>query len=323
MCGEGAVRIRRQTEYCQWTQHHTDKEEKDREGNSVTTRTYYYLLGWEPYPVMSVLFDQPFAHNNPQRDPYPGREYISSSASVGPYTVPEPLLRKLDQWRRVDQVTPDQIRAFRESPAASEFQYIGSGWFMSPYQASMTENLAKFAGRALEGSLDFQLGDLFRTCEPGDIRVRFHVVDPHHVTIVAKQTTPEGLLGEAVASNGYKLSLIKPGLMSASAVFHLEFGRLQNIIRFVRFLAVLWGVVALLMGRFTIQRLASVTWVSGAVGSLLLAAMLSAILHGLVWGATSFKALAVMGVCIVAFPTWLSIVNLGGVDAPAPPPKAQ
>ncbi|KAJ4452424.1 putative Transmembrane protein 43 [Paratrimastix pyriformis] len=216
VCSNTFLRVQRNVEYCQWTEHYTEHKDRDNEGNTVTTRQYYYTLGWHGSPVSSLFFNQPFAHNNPQRNPFPSAGAVAASATVGPYTVPSTILARIDADRLLEP-SRDQLRDFRESPAARDFQYIGRGYFYSPYQASTMSKIAQFAGRALEGSLDIQLGDFLKSCEAGDIRVHFKVADPEYVTVVAQQQSGNGMLNDAIASNGYHVGIRPRGVDITSA----------------------------------------------------------------------------------------------------------
>lgn len=66
-----SLRLKRVTEYCQWVETYVDTTHEDSRGNKHTIRTYYYSKMWSPIKINSLLFDQPFAHHNPQRDPFP------------------------------------------------------------------------------------------------------------------------------------------------------------------------------------------------------------------------------------------------------------
>ena len=85
-----ALTLTRDTEYCQWLE--TSQEScdtcTDNDGNSYKchcSTTYYYHLGWRKHLIMSALFDQPFNHNNPQRNPYPTAQIASANtiAEIG------------------------------------------------------------------------------------------------------------------------------------------------------------------------------------------------------------------------------------------------
>jgi hypothetical protein len=82
------LNLKRNTEYCQWKEISSSRERCQGSGERkecVTETTYHYVKGWTPFRVNSFLFDQPAAHHNPQRDPYPSSTFTSLDliASVG------------------------------------------------------------------------------------------------------------------------------------------------------------------------------------------------------------------------------------------------
>ncbi|KAJ3264058.1 hypothetical protein HDU77_009466 [Chytriomyces hyalinus] len=218
---EGAVRTRRKTEYCQWMEFSTDEShvERDEDGNerTVTRRTYSYSKNWISYTIPSFAFDQPAAHHNPLRDPFPSKSTTASFLKLGDYIVDGSVLESAnDGWVFKKRYSSDAIEETSQSIASLEsgFRYIGNGYFYSPYEQSGTEKFLRTAGMALEGSLlDFQIADavnaLFGSCSAGDLRVSFEAI----VTTPAKGASVVGKLksnnriGIYTASNGVKIGL--------------------------------------------------------------------------------------------------------------------
>ena len=71
---DNALKLERFTEYCQWQEFRNEKcdtcgdeDSGTYECNCVTEITY--VKGWRSHRVNSLIFDQPAAHHNPQRDP--------------------------------------------------------------------------------------------------------------------------------------------------------------------------------------------------------------------------------------------------------------
>ena len=90
---DGALSLRRQTEYCQWQEHSHQRCETCRrtvrakdgtsssESHSCNCVTEYtYEKSWRRYRVPSMAFDQPANHFNPQRDPYPSASWFAPEA---------------------------------------------------------------------------------------------------------------------------------------------------------------------------------------------------------------------------------------------------
>jgi hypothetical protein len=60
------------------------------------------VKSWTPTRINSLLFDQPGAHHNPQRDPYPSQQWVAEDATVGPFQLSRTLLSTLKgTWRPV------------------------------------------------------------------------------------------------------------------------------------------------------------------------------------------------------------------------------
>ena len=91
----GALTLRRTPEYCQWAELQTQScqtctrtvsakdgstKEENYQCNCVTQ--YNYIKAWRSYRINSLLFDQPGAHYNPQRDPLPYRNILSEHAKL-------------------------------------------------------------------------------------------------------------------------------------------------------------------------------------------------------------------------------------------------
>ncbi|KAL7468198.1 hypothetical protein ACHAXS_008414 [Conticribra weissflogii] len=91
----GSLTLRRNTQYCQWqelqsqhcqtcTRTVTAKDGSTKEESySCNCVTHYdYVKGWRNFRINSMLFDQPGAHHNPQRDPMPSTMFTSSDATL-------------------------------------------------------------------------------------------------------------------------------------------------------------------------------------------------------------------------------------------------
>ncbi|KAI9338819.1 hypothetical protein BDR26DRAFT_1008127 [Obelidium mucronatum] len=221
----GAVRVKRNAEYCQW-QEFSNKEshtERDDDGNerTITTTTYYYNKGWYPYRINSLFFDQPAAHHNPQRDPFPSVTTTAAKADLGDYVVSKNVLEHAnDGWSTRKRYSGSELDQMSQESLASGdfgFRYIGDGYFYSEYEASHTATFLRAAGMALEGSLlDYQIADvvnnLFGQCKAGDIRVSYQAI----VTTSEQGASVIGELGPDLKTigiyqtvRGYKMGLFE------------------------------------------------------------------------------------------------------------------
>uniref|UniRef100_A0A7S4N4X2 Uncharacterized protein n=1 Tax=Paramoeba aestuarina TaxID=180227 RepID=A0A7S4N4X2_9EUKA len=223
-----ALILNRKTEYCQWMEHrHEECQTCSEEGEDGKTHTYQcnciiryeYTKQWSSFRINSLLFDQPGAHYNPQRDPFPSQKFVSQNAEVNGFSLKPALVNNLKaqtfyvDWNDFAQKDPhwydsvwspvqkyfgfqkthyrlqSELNDVRSSVAAREhaFFYIGQGgYFFSPYTPSQSEMVLKWAMQGLEGSLlDWQIGDFFG-CTPGDIRVSYSTQFPPMVSVIGQ-----------------------------------------------------------------------------------------------------------------------------------------
>jgi len=258
--GRRSLRIKRVAEYCQW-QEFSSEEKDDRTGDKY--RTYYYVKGWHRHTIPSILFDQPFHHHNPLRDPFPYAEQSAYYAKAGNYFVTKPLIERLGgyRWAYYDKQALD---SFQSSPAAripggEAFKPIGGGYFYSSYQAGSLGFVARLFGMALEGSLDIQLGELFSQCTAGDIRVHFEIADPTSVSVIGRQIDEKGGIGLYQSTNGYNVGIMYGGTHDAQNLFDMDLWD-----HFLRMLLVRFFCGILFSLAFHFVRDLQYTWVSVA-----------------------------------------------------------
>ena len=95
-------------------EHSTTHTVKHSDDSETTTRTYYYIKGWHSIRHPSLLFDQPFAHHNPQRDPAPSMSYSATGARFDAYHVSRPMIESMRApWKQLHlTLEQQQVRAF-------------------------------------------------------------------------------------------------------------------------------------------------------------------------------------------------------------------
>jgi len=243
----GALTMRRDSEYCQWqevrrrecrkcvrTVRASDGTEREEEYDCDCVDRYDYVKSWRGRRINSMLFDQPAAHHNPQRDPMPSAALPARTATVRSESAPDASLSpemlssgvRGATWRTVNFVPggvpptpsfwtrwiPDRTRyeptsALSETPHAPaarmhNFVYVGQGgYFFSPHQSGTAETLLKLFGQYLEGSImDWQFGDLMPSCVAGDVRFRYRVQDPAAVSVLGEVTHRTSALGGDVVA---------------------------------------------------------------------------------------------------------------------------
>jgi len=233
---DNALALHRNTEFCQWFETRSEscktcsravwnengkKETENYECDC--TISFHYIKTWLPYLVNSFLFDQPAAHYNPLRNPFPSSLFVAQDASMifsnsrqGTFTkarispdllhpriqgatprlvkwVRNGIPRAPPLWRRwiPDRSRYENISLFKHlnyGPLVQEgFVYVGDGYFFSPYELSKMERLLKVFGEYVEGTLfDWQLGDIMPSCTAGDVRITYTVEDPDTVSVLGQ-----------------------------------------------------------------------------------------------------------------------------------------
>lgn len=91
----GALTLKRNTEYCQWQEIQSstcqtcertvtarDGSTKEEKYQCNCTTTFSYIKGWKSFRINSLLFDQPGAHHNPQRDPMPSTTFVANDVTL-------------------------------------------------------------------------------------------------------------------------------------------------------------------------------------------------------------------------------------------------
>ena len=164
------MKLQRNTEYCQW--HEISNEvcetcsRRKNDGKTETyscncQRRYHYIKRWSSYRINSLFFNQPGAHYNPQRDPYPTETFLSRNAKL--------LMTESTGENKVDSktATPIGIRLHRDllkqvKSHSHRFKPL------SPYD----KELHGFAQSiAYYGHEDTNRGGLFGSSNPAGTRV--------------------------------------------------------------------------------------------------------------------------------------------------------
>lgn len=223
-------------------------------------REYSYMKSWRNSRINSLLFDQPAAHWNPQDDPIPSLSLFAHTAKLGSRTATPALIRHIKGKARHIKYTLDGKREAKwhdvftswlgwtdssrietlaplsqvpSSPAAQihRFIYAGQGYFFRPYQVSVQERLLKAFFQYVEGSLlDYQLGDLVPSCEAGDIKFHYRVLDPEKVSGVGqiKREGSSEVLDEYTTTKGKQFAILHAGDQSLTTLLESETWELKR-----------------------------------------------------------------------------------------------
>lgn len=248
----GAFKMFRNTEYCQWqelsheTCHTCYREVMQSNGKSKREsyscnciRKYSYIKHWRNSLINSFFFDQPGAHHNPDRDPYPSRIIVAENVRIGarnPVFLDNTVVRHIKgtrkplRWSRQDPILSDFLVSYAHRH--DRFVYAGNGYFFSPNVESNVAFLLKKFTQWMEGSiLDYQFGDLIPSCTAGDIRVKFDVIETKSVSVIGNLSVdPQWnrfVLHEYLTPTHVSIAMVQEGLYSVEEMLGKEVNDLQ------------------------------------------------------------------------------------------------
>lgn len=180
---ESAVKLLREVEMFQWVESSSSSSEKKLGGSEVTTTTYDYRKEWRSELVDSSRFERPSGHENPPSLPYESKSWTASSVTLGAFELSSTQVARLDRREPLE---------------------LTAGEVTLPEGATLRDG-AVFLGRDPDAPA------------VGDARVRFYVVRPGAVSVVARQVgaTFEPFRAEA----GGSVFLLEQSLASADAMF--------------------------------------------------------------------------------------------------------
>ena len=203
-----AVKLARRVEMYQWTESESSETETNLGGSEETKTTYTYDTDWSSSLVDSSSFHSPAGHENPRAFPYESTSQQASTVRLGAYTLSSSQVSMLDKSEPLRiETLPSGLSDARLHDG---YVYIGT----DPSSPQV-----------------------------GDTRVRFSVVQPGPVSVVARQ------VGESFepyqADAGGSVFLLQEAVVSAEAMF--ETAQRQNtmltwILRGVGFFVMFLGL---------------------------------------------------------------------------------
>ncbi len=151
-----ALRFKRIVEMYQWKENSRENK-KEKIGGGVEIETVYsYDKVWSEGLISSRNFKVPEGHQNPQTMPYQSEQQIAQNARLGAFRLPSSMLNR--------------ISTFQALPLEGNF--------------TLSEALQ---GRAVQDGAGLYLGHNPSSPQVGDIRIRFEVVYPVEISLIAQQ----------------------------------------------------------------------------------------------------------------------------------------
>lgn len=261
-----AIRLVRTAETYQWKEESKSEKRTKFGGSEETVTTYRYTKAWSSRHVDSSSFHEPEGHENPSSLGWESRTVDAGRVTCGAFTLGQNLVSKINRAE--------------PRPAAPGDE----------------------AGLRAQGFRVAQ-GVFYKGADPGnplvgDVRVRFEVVRPQTVSLVAVQ---RGSTFEAYrARAGSDILLLQEGEVSAADMF--EAAVRANAV--TTWLVRLGGFAAMFIGlALVLQPISVIGSVVPAVGKVL----------GTGFGLLSFVIAAVLSLTVMAF-AWLAYRPLMAVS---------
>jgi hypothetical protein len=181
------IRLVRQVEMYQWkeTRRTTHKKQGSKK---VKVTTYDYEKVWSSEPIGSRAFKHEEGHENPARMPYESKTFSAAKVALGAIELPPSLVAKIGGAR--DLPVTSRMALGMEPRLAARARLVGGGYYIGRWPSRPAV---------------------------GDLRVRYRVVAPATVSVVARQAG--GTLAPFDTSTGSTIELLQMGAVDAPTMF--------------------------------------------------------------------------------------------------------
>ena len=92
-----AIKLKRTVEMYQWHEKKESKSRKKVGGRKETTTTYRYVKNWSAALIDSSKFRKPAGHENPGSMPYESKESVAESVALGAFKLSPDLIAQIDK----------------------------------------------------------------------------------------------------------------------------------------------------------------------------------------------------------------------------------
>jgi hypothetical protein len=184
--GAKAIRLERIAETYQWRERSSSKKTRKLGGSEETTTTYQYETTWSRTAIDSASFHSPEGHQNPGSLQWESTTLTARRVTLGAFLLSQDVIAKM------------------------------GGGVVRPGGEDDAEKM-----RA-RGFIESQAGVFYNSANPqqpsvGDVRVRFEVILPQTVSLVAAQRGPA--LETYHARAGSDILFVETGTVSAARMF--------------------------------------------------------------------------------------------------------
>lgn len=191
---EQALKLDRSVEMYQWVQHEKKDKKKKTGGKTETTITYSYTKEWKGSVVSSSSFKKKkdpatgAALVNPSQMEFDDADFAAKRVTVGAFDLAPNLVSKIQAWE--DREVTDEDLAAAPAEIQTRLKTYDGGYYLGVDPASPIV---------------------------GDIKVKFKVVKPAVVTVVASQTN--STLETWLTSAGSEIAELRVGTLTKDEMF--------------------------------------------------------------------------------------------------------
>lgn len=292
---ENALRLRRDVEVYQWKEITSSETRNKLGGGTETVTTYRYEKAWSSDAIDSGNFKEPQGHENRGFLPYGDEEIVASNVKLGAFVLPQSEVSRIDRWEDLEVVQAEA------GPATASGLPDGAEAWNGGYYIGIDPS---------EPQIE-------------DMKIRFAVVRPTEISLVAKQVSNS--ITPYQTSNGGSINLQQLGMHSAESMFKVAVQSNKNLTWILRALGFFLMFLGLKMVLAPLAVLADVVPLFGRIVgagtsaiSFLLAGVLSLLTIAFAWiiyrPLLAITLLVLAGACI-----FLIVKKMSGTKVVLPP----
>ena len=158
------IKLLRVVEMYQWQETSTSDTKEDLGGGTTTTTTYKYSKEWSDDSINSNNFHEPSGHSNPSL-PIQKKEVEAQHVTLGQFTLSKYFVGQMDHYQPLPMVVEEQWQVWQVLEKLSVHLNRKTHTYGGYYYVSETPAHPQI----------------------GDLRIKFEVVRPDIISVVAKQ----------------------------------------------------------------------------------------------------------------------------------------
>ncbi len=297
-----ALKLKRIVEMYQWDEEVETRTRKKMGGSKETIKEYNYRKTWATRHIPSTEFKKPAGHENPPKMPISGDGWSADTVTLGAYRLPGNMVSRIGGATKIhvnDEMVAGMPAKFQSAAKTQD------GVLYLPYDSTKTVDTS--------------------TPKVGDLRVRFEMVKPKTVSIIAVQK--DGTFQPYTAETGKAISLIQAGQHSAKEMYASEQAKSNMFTWLLRgggFLAMFLGVTLvfrpLTVVADVVPLFGNILQVGAALVALVVALPLSLLTIAIAW--VRFRPLLGIGLIAVGLAVVVGVFMWRKSKSPQPQPQA-